>query len=93
MSKNYAVIDENNTVINTIVANDDFVADDNFIEYLDSNPAYIGGDYIESKFYSPQPFPSWSRDGQGNWVAPIEMPTEGEYSWNEELQQWENFLP
>lgn len=92
MSKNYAVIDENNTVINIIVANDDFVADDNFIEYLDSNAAYIGGDYIEGKFYSHQPFPSWSRDGNGNWVAPVPMPTDGAFYWNEETQQWQPLL-
>jgi len=88
MSKKYALVDEHNVVINTIIVNDDFIAEDNFIEYTESNSAYIGGDYLGGYFYPPQPFPSWSRDDNGNWIAPVLMPTDGEYYWNEENQQW-----
>lgn len=92
MSKNYAELNKNNMVTNTIIVNNNFIAENNLIEYLDSNPAYIGGDYFEGKFYSPQPFASWSRDGKGNWIAPIAMPTNGEYSWNEKSQEWQVFI-
>lgn len=93
MSKNYAVLNENNIVINTIVTSDDFIAEENFIEYSESNPAYIGGDYFEGNFYAPKPFLSWSRGGNGQWVAPVAMPLDGEYSWDEEAQQWRVFKP
>ena len=92
MSKNYAQLDENSTVINTIITGNDFIAGDNFIEYLDTNPAYIGGSYFEGYFYAPQPFASWSKDNAGNWVPPIPIPTDGEYVWDEANQQWVEFV-
>jgi len=92
MSKNYAVLNENNEVINVIIFSDGAVIPENCIEYSELNPAYIGGDYFENNFYAPKPFANWSRDGAGNWVAPIPAPTDGEYVWDETNQKWQVFV-
>ncbi len=39
----------------------------------------------------PQPYPSWTWDGE-TWNPPVPYPTDGEqYAWNEENQNWEEF--
>ena len=44
---------------------------------------------IEDIFISPQPYPSWIRNGSF-WIAPIEHPNDGKlYSWNETDQSWD----
>jgi len=66
--------------------------DETIMVYDESNPAFVGGDYIDGKFYPPKPYPSWSRDGQGNWTPPVAMPEDGSrYVWNEETQSWDRF--
>lgn len=53
--------------------------------------AGIGFFYDETKdvFVPKKPFPSWVFDEVAwRWKAPIEEPTEGNYVWNEELQNW-----
>jgi len=42
----------------------------------------------EDIFITPQPYPSWHRVGSF-WEAPIPMPTDGRYSWNEETLAWD----
>lgn len=87
--KNLALVIDG-IVENVIVANDDFLAD-NYIEYTESNPAYIGGDYVDGYFYTLQPYASWTRL-LGNWVPPIPYPNNGlTYNWDEENQDWEVF--
>jgi hypothetical protein len=39
-------------------------------------------------FISPQPYPSWSLDGNFDWQAPNPKPN-GEWSWNEENLEWQ----
>lgn len=86
-----------NVVANIEIADDNWVASQPnpsiFIEYTESNPASVGGAYVDGYFYIPQPFPSWSRDGQGNWIAPVEKPPKpgpGSFHvWNEESQSWD----
>lgn len=50
------------------------------------------GDYYDEEediFISPQPYPSWTRDGS-YWKAPKARPTNGHlYTWNENAQEWE----
>lgn len=41
----------------------------------------------EDVFVMPQPYPSWIRSGSF-WNAPIPMPTEGKWYWDEELGNW-----
>ena len=42
----------------------------------------------EDIFIAPQPYPSWLRVGSF-WEAPIPMPSDGMYSWNEETLTWD----
>lgn len=39
-------------------------------------------------FIAPQPFLSWSLDENYDWQAPIPMPDEGSWFWDEELGDW-----
>lgn len=41
-------------------------------------------------FISPQPYASWSLDENYDWKAPIPMPDEGIWFWDEELGDWVN---
>jgi hypothetical protein len=92
MTKNIAIIDKANKVINIIIVNDDYILNDNEIEYSDKNSAFIGGDYVEGYFYPQQNYPSWKRDGKGNWLPPTPKPAEGRYFWDEESQSWDNSI-
>lgn len=80
---------EGNKVINIILASDDEQNTESLVTYTDENSAFIGGDYVDGYFYPEQPFPSWSRDGKGNWLAPKPKP-EGQYYWDENAQEWVN---
>ena len=85
--KLFALLDSDNKVINISQAADDWIAND-WIQYDDKNPAFIGGDFVDGYFYAPQPFPSWTRN-EGNWLPPVPMPLDGKYHiWNEELGNW-----
>lgn len=47
-------------------------------------------DAIKNKFFAPSPFPSWIFNNETDeWEAPVEPPAEGDYSWNEENQEWD----
>ena len=53
--------------------------------------ASIGYSYNEEEdiFISPQPFPSWTRNGSF-WKAPVERPEDdGNYIWNESTVSWD----
>jgi hypothetical protein len=83
-----AQIDSTGLVLNIAVFNDNSV-DEGWIEYFDENPAYIGGYYVDKYFYAPQPYPSWFKDGAGNWSPPVPYPTDGKfYTWNEDTASW-----
>jgi hypothetical protein len=41
-------------------------------------------------FVAPQPYPSWSINGNFDWQPPVEKP-QGAYVWDESLQQWVAF--
>jgi hypothetical protein len=87
MSKNMAVIDNNGLVLNIICCDDNELENDNLVVYLENNPAYIGGDYVDGYFYAPQPFASWSRD-KGSWIPPTPMPTDDKCYWDESKLTW-----
>jgi hypothetical protein len=85
--KNFALLDEKNFVINISIADEDWDSS-GWVEYSNSNPAIIGGDYYEGLFYPPKPFDSWSRDN-GNWKPPIPKPEGlGFYYWSENTKTW-----
>jgi hypothetical protein len=89
---NYAQINELGIVENIVVADSEWVAlqSGEWVEYLEDNPAYIGGSYDHQNniFISPQPFPSWSLDENYNWKPPTPQPNDDCY-WNEESLSWQ----
>lgn len=55
------------------------------------NYAAAGYNYIESldAFVPPKPFPSWFLDEETClWEAPIPMPTQGLWQWDEDNKVW-----
>jgi hypothetical protein len=55
------------------------------------NYAGIGYTYDASldAFIAPQPYPSWTINTETcRWVAPTPMPTDGYYTWSEDLRRW-----
>ena len=90
----YAELDDDNIVVNIIVADSEFVAtqtDKNYVEYTNENPAGIGYTYdaVNDVFIAPQPYPSWTLDENFDWQPPTPMPTDGgTYYWNEEELAW-----
>ena len=58
---------------------------------LRGNYAGIGYiyDVVNDVFYAPQPFPSWILNTTTwQWEAPIEMPTNGSWIWDEPTVSW-----
>jgi hypothetical protein len=84
--KNVALLNESNIVLNIIVVKDDF-QQENYVEYSDDNPAFIGGDFYEGYFYPPQPYLSWVRLN-GTWQPPTPKPEGNFWYWNEAKQVW-----
>jgi len=46
-------------------------------------------DSDDDVFIAPKPFPSWTLDSNHDWQAPVARPAEGQWTWNEESQQWD----
>jgi len=87
MSKNVAVINsENGVVENIIIVSDDVQESETLVAYTDENPAYIGGDLVNGFFYPPKPYGSWTRLN-GDWVPPVAKP-EGDWYWDESAGVW-----
>lgn len=86
--KLFAQLNENNMVLNTSVGEDDWQSE-GWVEFTIENPAYIGGEFIDGYFYSPQPYPSWTKN-KGNWDAPTPAPVEqGKFfKWDESTLSW-----
>lgn len=58
---------------------------------LRGNYAGIGYTYDATNdvFYAPKPYPSWTlNESTWLWEAPVAMPIDGVYEWNEELGNW-----
>jgi hypothetical protein len=58
---------------------------------LRKNYAGIGFTYDEKRdaFIPPKPYESWVLDEKScQWVAPFEMPSDGQYDWNETEKNW-----
>ena len=91
----FAVIDGDN-VINTILADSKEIAEEvtgkNCIEFT-TEAAEVGGTYVDGKFVKKQPYPSWIREGESSWKAPVDKPglePEGnkDYIWDEPTINW-----
>ena len=95
--KKYAFI-KNNNVVNVVIFDDpttellnSFIQAHNIDNIvLATDKSTIGGTYDGTKFWSPQPYPSWTLDTDTYlWNAPTPMPTDGKmYTWDEETQEW-----
>jgi hypothetical protein len=99
---NYAFI-KNGNIINIVIIDEPTEELLNFLKIdivLDdilpaTDKAIIGGTYDGTKFWPPQPYPSWLKDEYLNeWVAPISQPEFDPenpifYVWNEEILNWE----
>jgi len=62
-----------------------------WIDRDDKTYAGIGytWDADDDVFVAPQPYPSWTLDGNHDWQPPTPMPsTGGPYRWSEEDQEW-----
>jgi hypothetical protein len=91
----FAVI-ENGVVINTVIADSKAIAEEvtgaTCVEFT-TEPAEVGGTYVNKKFILRKPYPSWVTDGDYGWQAPVEYPTTTEenpkhYTWDEETTSW-----
>ena len=87
--KYFALLDNNNLVINISVADDNWDST-GWIDYTNKTCG-IGYSYNaeEGIFVAPQPYPSWTRSGS-YWNPPTPMPTtEGKfYYWSEDDLSW-----
>ena len=103
MSKsNYAFI-KNNNVTNVSVFEDPTIDLLNHFKnefeldeiVLSTDKTAVGGTYDGTKFWLPQPYPSWIKDEELNeWSAPVSQPEFDPenpifYVWNEEILNWE----
>jgi hypothetical protein len=51
-------------------------------------------DRVRDAFIAPQPYPSWVLDeATTTWIAPVPMPEEGFWRWDEETLAWIEFTP
>jgi hypothetical protein len=58
---------------------------------LRKNYAGVGFTYDEGRnaFIPPQPYASWTlNEDTCQWSAPIPMPTDGDYTWDESTTSW-----
>ena len=100
--KKYAFI-KNNNVVNVVIFDDpttellnSFIQAHNIDNIvLATDKSTIGGTYDGTKFWLPQPYPSWIKNEELNeWETPIPYPDFDEenpryYEWNEEILNWE----
>ena len=59
---------------------------------LRGNYAGVGFTYDATNdvFIAPKPFDSWViNEDTWLWEAPVAMPTDGQYTWNEETTSWD----
>ena len=87
----YAQLDANNMVVNTIVADADFVASQTDKTYVLCTNAGVGYSYdaVADIFIAPAPYPSWILDVNHDWQPPTPMPVnDKKYAWFEPNKQW-----
>ena len=91
--KNYALLNENNIVINISIA-DEFWDSTGWVEYSEKKIAGIGYTYdlIRDVFIPPQPFNSWVlNEATCRWIPLIPYPENAEkykYQWDEAITNW-----
>lgn len=55
-----------------------------------TSTAVVGGTYEDSVFWTPKPYPSWTKNLEEEvWEAPVPMPTDDlPYKWDEATLSW-----
>ena len=100
----FAKLDNNNTVTQVIVAEQDFInsgsvgdsfrwVQTSYNNNFRKNYAGVGYTYdkVRDAFIPPKPYPSWVlNEDTCLWDAPVAMPDDDQmYTWNEETQAWD----
>lgn len=49
-------------------------------------------DEVADVFVCPQPFQSWTLDASFDWQPPVPYPSTGNYWWDEEGQEWKEYV-
>ncbi len=84
----YAELDNQNIVINVIVADAEFIESlANANQYQLLTRGGIGWNFDGTNFVAPQPFASWTLDSNHDWQPPTPKP-DGMYSWDEAQLEW-----
>ena len=88
----WADLNENNLVINVIVADQKFIDNlPNSTEFIVLTRGGIGWTYDAAAdvFIAPQPYPSWTLDSNYDWQPPTPQPPAPPRTyWDEQLQKW-----
>lgn len=92
MMPNYAVY-ENNIIVNVIFAENKETAEavTGMIAIETEGTPWINWILVNDQWIDPStsPYPSWVLDENGEWQAPVPMPSdEFEYEWDENLLNW-----
>jgi len=91
MTKKMASLDNDNLVVNIIIAPDWELETPTLRNFTKDSYVAIGFTYDETRdaFIPPQPYASWVLDEDTClWEAPIAYPAEGDYVWDEEAGDW-----
>ena len=101
MPKQYALVNENNVVINTVLFDEDTTPElFQIITEANGAVAYysieeygltgIGGSFDNGRLWAVSPYPSWIKDMEKNcWIEPIPYPNDGFiYTWDESIINW-----
>ncbi len=84
----YAELDNQNIVINVIVADAEFIESLlNANQYQLLTRGGIGWNFDGTNFVAPRPFASWTLDSNHDWQPPTPKP-DGLYSWDEAQLKW-----
>jgi len=84
----YAEI-KNNLVVNTIVADEQFIAAQTNKTYVVCTRGGIGWTYDGTNFIAPKPYFSWTLDSNFDWQPPVPYPEDDKvYAWFEPNKQW-----
>lgn len=93
----YARLNDENIVIDLIVADADHIAsggagaEPQYFKEVEENTVGMNWHYVPKAdvFYEPQPYPSWTLDGTYKWQPPVPLPSDGNHHiWDEENQSW-----
>jgi len=101
----FAQIDENNIVIQVLVVEQEVIdtgdlgdsskwIQTSYNNNIRGRFAGIGYTYDAAKdiFIEPQPYPSWTLDGNNSWIPPVAQPApDGDtiyINWDEDTQTW-----